>query len=120
MTRAVTGYDPGAFAPVESAPGLSGRPVFFFHGARDPRINPMQTLALWRAVGAKDPLWIVAGAKHNEAWRLAREHYEASVTAFFAHALLGEGEGIPEGPWDSDGEVAAELLRRPRAKGERD
>ena len=100
VTRAVTGYDPGVFAPVDSVHGLSGRPVFFIHGARDPRISPNQSRELWRAAGAKDPLWIVPGAKHNEAWRVARGRYEASVTAFFAHTLLGDGEGIPVGPWD--------------------
>ena len=53
-------------------------------------------------------------------WNRLPDCRAGRYSSSMAQALLGEGEGIPEGPWDSDGEVAAELLRRPRAKGERD
>jgi uncharacterized protein len=101
LGRAATGYDPGAFSPVEVAHGLADRPVFFIHGTRDDRIGTGQARELWRAAGAKDPLWIVSGAGHNEAWRHERARYERAVTAFFARALFGEGEGVPGGEWDA-------------------
>ena len=117
LARAFTGHDPGAFAPLDRMAGLAGRPVFFIHGDRDPRISPAQARALWHAAGAKDPLWIVSGAKHNEAWRLARERYEQHVSAFFARALLDEGAGIAAGEWDNDEGEAVLLKLRPLGEG---
>jgi fermentation-respiration switch protein FrsA (DUF1100 family) len=109
LGRAATGFDPGAFSPVEVVHRLCDRPVFFIHGTRDDRIGTDQARALWRAAGGKDPLWIVAGAGHNEAWRLEPAHYERSVSAFFARALFGEGDGVPAGEWETpaaDGRAA--------------
>jgi pimeloyl-ACP methyl ester carboxylesterase len=90
LGRVVTGYDPGTFAPVEALSALANRPVFFIHGTRDDRVGTEQAWALWRAAGAKDRLWIVAGAGHNEAWRYERSEYERCVSAFFARGLLGD------------------------------
>lgn len=100
LARACTGHDPGAFAPLDGMAGLMGRPVLFIHGERDPRISPAQARALWRAAGREHPLWIVPGARHNDAWRNDRERYEQCVSAFFARALLDEGAGIATGEWD--------------------
>ncbi len=104
LGRAATGHDLGAFAPVEALHGLADRPVFFIHGTRDDRLSPEQSRALWRAAGAKGPLWIVGGAGHNEAWRHERVEYERRVSAFFAEALLEERSGAPE---DGDAPTAA-------------
>ena len=96
--RACTGHDPGAVAPLDHAPRLSTRPVFFIHGLEDNRIGEDQVRALWSATGGKDPLWLVPRAGHNEAWARERATYERLVAAFFARHLLGEGDGIPAGP----------------------
>jgi len=100
LGRAATGHDPGAFAPLDVAHRLADRPVFFIHGTDDDRIGEAQARALWAAAGAKDPLWIVQGAGHNEAWRLRRADYEALVSAFLARAMFGEGPGVRGGEWN--------------------
>jgi pimeloyl-ACP methyl ester carboxylesterase len=105
-----TGFDPGAFSPVDVVHRLCDRPVFFIHGTRDDRIGTEQARVLWRAAGGKDPLWIVAGAGHNEAWRLESAHYERSVNAFFARALFGEGDGVPAGEWETPAADGREVL----------
>ena len=87
FARAVTGSDPGALEVRPAAAALRDRPVLFIHGGRDARISPEQTRALWRAAGARHELWIVPGAGHNEAWRVAREAYENRVLRFFDRHL---------------------------------
>jgi len=95
--RAATGYDPGTFSPVDVVHALADRPVFFVHGAADNRVGDGQARLLWRAAGAKDPLWIVEGCGHTDAWRRHTRLYERRVTAFYACALFGEGAGLPPG-----------------------
>lgn len=94
---AVTGVDPGALAVEPWAERLGARPAFFIHALRDDRLSPEHARRLWRAAGAKDPLWLIAGAGHNEGWRRRRDDYERALTAFFDHALLDRGPGVPPG-----------------------
>ncbi len=98
LGRAMTGKDPWALDPAGAAERLRDRPLFLIHGERDDRLSPAQAHELWRAAGAKDPLWIVPGVGHNEAWLAHRELYESRVGAFFARHLFGEGEGLAGGP----------------------
>jgi len=97
VARSLTGIDPCITDTLAAMPAMHGRPVFFIHSVQDERIDPEQTLALWRAAGGKDPLWLVPGAGHNEAWIRARESYERRVLSFFDRHLLGEGIGLPPG-----------------------
>lgn len=83
LGRVVTGYDPGVMDAVEAARALSGRPLFFIHGMDDNRLSEAQVRMLWRAAGAKDPLWELPGVGHNEGWLRHREVYEERVRAFF-------------------------------------
>jgi fermentation-respiration switch protein FrsA (DUF1100 family) len=97
IARTVTGIDPGITDTLAAMASLRERPVFFIHSVDDDRIAPDQTLALWRAAGSKDPLWLVPGVGHNEAWVRSREAYERRVRSFFDRHLLGEGIGLPPG-----------------------
>ena len=95
--RAFTGHDPGGLDAVVAAASLRERPVFFIHSLKDDRLSAFHPHELWRAAGAKDPLWIIPDAGHNQGWARHRELYEARVLAFLDHHLLGKGEGLPAG-----------------------
>ena len=95
--RLATGHDPGTLDAVNAAAALRNRPVLFIQSVKDNRLGPRQTEQLWQAAGAKDPLWIIADAGHNEGWKRHRALYERRVQAFFDHALLGRGSGLPPG-----------------------
>jgi fermentation-respiration switch protein FrsA (DUF1100 family) len=87
LGRAVTGHDPGAFDVMPAAGKLTSRPVYFIHARDDDRMDPTQARDLWRAAGAKDPIWLIEDAGHNEGWLAHREDYEARISAFFAEHL---------------------------------
>lgn len=97
MARWTTGHDPADRDVVPAAAGLRERPLFLIHAERDNRISTDQALRLWRAAGAKDPLWLIPDAGHNQGWIRHRALYEQRVTAFFASHLLGEGPGLAPG-----------------------
>jgi fermentation-respiration switch protein FrsA (DUF1100 family) len=97
LARSVTGCDPADVDALAAACRLADRPVFFIHGMRDNRLAPEQARQLWRMAGGKDPLWMIAGAGHNEGWKRQQALYEERVGAFFARHLLGEGPGLPAG-----------------------
>ncbi len=97
LARVATGHDPGAFDVTPWAERLRDRPAFFIHALDDDRLSPEHARRLWRAAGAKDPLWWIAGAGHNEGWLRERVAYERALTAFFDHALLDRGPGVPAG-----------------------
>lgn len=95
--RLVTGRDPGALDVVGATRGLRDRPVFFIHALEDDRLSETHPRALWRAAGAKDPLWLIPGIGHNEGWQRHRPLYESRVLAFYDRHLLGRGDGLPAG-----------------------
>lgn len=95
--RVATGVDPGALDVRPAARALADRPLFFVHELSDRRIGPDQARELWEAAGADDPLWLVAGAGHNEAWIRHPKLYESRLRRFFDHALLGRGTPLPGG-----------------------
>jgi uncharacterized protein len=92
-----TGFDPYAFDVIPAAQTLRHRPVLFIQGLEDNRFSPMQVQELWVAAGSKDPLWLIPDAGHNAGWKCHRALYEQRVMAFFDHALLGRGDGVPAG-----------------------
>jgi len=97
LERRITGFDPYAVDVVTAAQSLRSRPVLFIQGMTDNRFSPLQVRELWQAAGRKDPLWLIPDAGHNDGWRTHRALYEQRVRAFFDHALLGQGGGVPAG-----------------------
>lgn len=83
IARAVTGHDPGDADVVSAAQRLRDRPLFIVHTAHDDRMGPGQARRVWRAAGAKDVVWFVEDAGHNEGWLKHRQEYERRVLEFF-------------------------------------
>lgn len=97
LGRTLTGYDPGALDATAAAAELRDRPVLFIHSLKDDRLSPVHPQRMWRAAGAKDPLWVIPDAGHTQGWVIHRSLYEARVLAFFNHELLSRGPGLPAG-----------------------
>jgi uncharacterized protein len=97
VARAFTGCDPGLVDVLAEAESLADRPVLFIHGMKDNRLAPDQARQLWKAAGAKDPLWLMADVGHNEGWLKQRLLYEERVGSFLDHHLLGHGSGLSTG-----------------------
>lgn len=75
---------------------LGRRPLLMIHGGDDSYIKPEMARSLWER--ARDPkeLWIVAGAKHNQALQVANGEYTTRIVKFFEMNLAR-----PEGDRDS-------------------
>lgn len=97
LARAFTGIDPALLDVAAAATALVDRPVLFIHGLKDNRLAPEQSRRLWKAAGAKDPLWLMPDVGHNEGWLKHRLLYEERVSTFLDHHLLGEGIGLVAG-----------------------
>ena len=95
--RLVTGHDPGTLDAAAAAADLRDRPVLFIHSLRDDRLSDAHPKELWQAAGAKDPIWIIPDAGHNQGWQRHRRLYEERVGAFLDRHLLGRGPGLPGG-----------------------
>jgi pimeloyl-ACP methyl ester carboxylesterase len=97
VARAFTGCDPHLLDVVSEVRALADRPVLFIHGMKDNRLAPDQSRQLWKAAGAKDPLWLMPDVGHNEGWLKQRLLYEERVGSFLDHHLLGHGSGLSTG-----------------------
>jgi dipeptidyl aminopeptidase/acylaminoacyl peptidase len=62
---------------------LAPRPLFMIHGGADTYIKPTMTRDLFGYAGQPKELWIVDGAKHNQALQVAGDEYRRRVTEFF-------------------------------------
>ena len=69
---------------------MVSRPVMFIHGARDSYIRPPQAELLHRVAAEPKFLWVVPGAKHNQAVLIAPQAYADRTIAFFRKYLAGE------------------------------
>lgn len=68
-------------------PRLAPRPLFMIHGGGDTYIRPEMAQSLFdRARGTKE-FWLVEGAKHNQALKVANGEYERRVLEFFNQHL---------------------------------
>ena len=87
LTRWWTGRRTGRryLALQHDLPELAGRPVWLVSGKRDSYVSPDQTRAVAGKLGVAP--WIVRGAKHNEARRVAGGEYDDRLTAFFAAVM---------------------------------
>jgi pimeloyl-ACP methyl ester carboxylesterase len=75
---------------------LGPRPLFMIHGGGDTYIKPELAEALFARARASKELWMVEGAKHNQALHLAADEYKRRVLDFF-NENLGEkvAESVP-------------------------
>jgi len=62
---------------------LAPRPLFMIHGEADNYIKPDMAQALFDRAGQPKELWIVEGAKHNQAIHQAAAAYKERILAFF-------------------------------------
>jgi uncharacterized protein len=108
LGRVVTGRDVGGVDVEPAAAALAERPLFLIHALEDNRLSSEHVRRLWRAAGAKDPLWLIPGVGHNEGWLRHRVEYERRVLAFFDRHLLDRGEGLLPGESIWPGEVAGD------------
>jgi uncharacterized protein len=69
---------------------MQSRPVFFIHGQRDSYIREDLTHQLYAAAPDPKYLWIVEGAKHNQAVIVQPRQYAARTIAFFRRYLADE------------------------------
>ena len=69
------------------------QPLLMIHGEADAYIKPVMARALFdRAAGDEKELWIVPGAKHNQAMHEVGDEYRKRILRFFLKHLAGEEE----------------------------
>lgn len=66
---------------------LSPRPLFMIHGANDSYIKIEIAEGLFRLARQPKELWVVEGAKHNQAVAIQPEQYSKRVADFFTRHL---------------------------------
>jgi pimeloyl-ACP methyl ester carboxylesterase len=82
---------------------LAGRPLLMIHGEGDTYISPDMARALFdRAAGPKE-LWLVPGARHNQALHTAGAEYRQRVLQFFETHLAEGPASAPAHVPDRDG-----------------
>jgi fermentation-respiration switch protein FrsA (DUF1100 family) len=62
---------------------LAGRPLLMIHGECDTYIKPDMARALFDCAAEPKELWLVPGARHNQALHAAGEEYRQRVLRFF-------------------------------------
>ena len=68
---------------------LAPRPLLMIHGTADTYIRPSMARALFDTARGPKELWLVEGAKHNQALQAANGEYRRRVLAFFEEHLAG-------------------------------
>jgi pimeloyl-ACP methyl ester carboxylesterase len=75
---------------------LAPRPLLMIHGGGDTYIKPDMAQALFDRAGGPKELWMVEGAKHNQAFQVANGEYQRRVLAFFEQHLAAPAAASPE------------------------
>lgn len=73
-------------------PRFAPRPLLMIHGGADTYIKPSMAQRLFKLARKPKELWIVEGAKHNQAFHRANEEYQKRVLDFFHANLVGLDE----------------------------
>jgi dipeptidyl aminopeptidase/acylaminoacyl peptidase len=68
---------------------LAGRPLLMIHGQADSYIKTDMARALFARAAEPKELWVVPGARHNQALHAAGDEYRRRVRAFFERHLAG-------------------------------
>jgi fermentation-respiration switch protein FrsA (DUF1100 family) len=72
------------------------RPLLMIHGGGDTYIKPEMARALFDRLAGPKELWLVEGAKHNQAQQLALDEYRRRVLEFFnAHMATPPETDLP-------------------------
>lgn len=88
MVKLMYGVDFNAVKPIESAPEIAPRPIFFIHGEEDTFVPPEHAARLYEAAqGPDDILWMAPGAEHVRSYISNPEEYIARLTSFLDEAL---------------------------------
>jgi pimeloyl-ACP methyl ester carboxylesterase len=66
---------------------MTPRPLMMIHGGADTYIKPEMARALFDLAHQPKELWLVDGAKHNQAFQVANGEYQRRVLAFFRSHL---------------------------------
>jgi fermentation-respiration switch protein FrsA (DUF1100 family) len=69
---------------------LAPRPLLMIHGEADNYIKPAMARALFDYARRPKELWVVEGAKHNQALLLVGDEYRRRVLRFFEEHLAGD------------------------------
>jgi uncharacterized protein len=73
---------------------LTPRPLLMIHGSADTYIKPEMARRLFALAREPKELWIVEGAKHNQALQIAEDAYRQKVLEFFLEHLNESSERI--------------------------
>lgn len=71
-------------------PRLAPRPLLMIHGEADNYIRAEMAQTLFKCVRRPKELWLVPGAKHNQALHLVGDEYRRRVLAFFEQHLADD------------------------------
>ena len=85
---------------------IRGCAMLFVYGRKDSYIREDQTRLLYSEAPAPKYLWIVEGAKHNQAAVVRPREYAARAAAFFRRYLAGQSVGDSEITAPTSAEVA--------------
>jgi predicted alpha/beta hydrolase len=75
---------------------LGSRPLLMIHGANDTYIKPEMARTLFRYASDPKELWIVEGAKHNQALNIVGDEYCRRVLEFFDLHLAQDKNDLPQ------------------------
>jgi alpha-beta hydrolase superfamily lysophospholipase len=75
---------------------LAPRPVLMIHGEGDTYIKPTMAQSLFRRLNSNGELWLVPGAKHNQALQLVGDEYRRRVLNFFDEHLAAPSVAATE------------------------
>jgi pimeloyl-ACP methyl ester carboxylesterase len=98
---------------------LAPRPLLMIHGKADTYIKPDMASRLFELAGQPKELWLVEGAKHNQALQVAGEEYRQRVLRFFeAHLAEATAEktAAPDHPHLTNGEERGRGPHRERGR----
>ncbi len=77
---------------------LSPRPLLMIHGEADSYIRAPIAEGLYRLAREPKELWLVEGAKHNQAVLIQPEEYAHRLRDFFERHLAPKPAAVPESP----------------------
>jgi predicted alpha/beta hydrolase len=101
-------------------PRLAPRPLLMIHGGADTYIKPNMAQQLFGLAREPKELWLVEGAKHNQALQVAGDAYRKRVLDFFeTHLANGHGETRRQGDRETGRQGDKEQTEVPTSRSPR-